>query len=117
LTVDDARGFALALPEATEEPHFELSSFRVRKKIFATVSPDGSRLHVFVDEHGVRAAVGLDPSAFEELWWGKRLAGVRVVLERAEPDVVCDLLETSWRTRAPKSLVRAWEEERGRLGR
>jgi hypothetical protein len=27
---------ALSFPETTEEPHFEKTSFRVRKKIFAT---------------------------------------------------------------------------------
>ena len=53
----EARKFALSLPEATEEPHFEKSSFRVRGKIFATVPEDQKHLNVFVD----------DPSAFEEL--------------------------------------------------
>jgi len=31
-----ARRYALSLPEAVEEPHFEYASFRVRGKIFAT---------------------------------------------------------------------------------
>jgi predicted DNA-binding protein (MmcQ/YjbR family) len=31
------RQMALALPEATEQPHFEKVSFRVGKKIFATL--------------------------------------------------------------------------------
>jgi len=30
------RNTALSYPETTEEPHFEKTSFRVRKKIFAT---------------------------------------------------------------------------------
>ncbi len=30
------RSISLALPETTEVPHFEKTSFRVRKKIFAT---------------------------------------------------------------------------------
>ena len=33
---DFFRNAALSFPEATEEPHFEKTSFRVRKKIFAT---------------------------------------------------------------------------------
>lgn len=62
----EARWFALSLPEVTEEPHFDMSPWRVRGKIFATVPPDGQHLHVFVDEEETRAAVAEDPSAFEE---------------------------------------------------
>jgi hypothetical protein len=40
-----ARQFALSLPGVTEEPHFDMTSFRVRGKIFVTVPPDGTRLH------------------------------------------------------------------------
>ena len=36
ITIDIFRKLALALPETTEEPHFEKLSFRVKKKIFAT---------------------------------------------------------------------------------
>ncbi|MDR7466128.1 MAG: MmcQ/YjbR family DNA-binding protein [Armatimonadota bacterium] len=50
MKIDRVRRFALSLPEATEEPHSDKSSFRVKGKIFATVPPDGRHLHVFVDE-------------------------------------------------------------------
>jgi hypothetical protein len=36
VTIDYFREVASSFPEATEEPHFEKVSFRVRKKIFAT---------------------------------------------------------------------------------
>ena len=61
--LDSARAFALSLPGSTEEPHFDMSSFRVRGKIFATVPPGDEDLHVFVDEGEVRAAVAEDPAA------------------------------------------------------
>lgn len=35
ITLDTLRHLALSLPETTEEPHFEKTSFRVKKKIFA----------------------------------------------------------------------------------
>ena len=101
----DARRFALSLPEATEEPHFEKSSFRVRGKIFATVPEGGRHLNVFVDEHETRASVAEDPAAFEELWWGKKLSGVRVTLARANARLVRELLEEAWRRKAPKRLT------------
>lgn len=113
MTLDDVRAVARSLPGATEEPHFERTSFRVRGKIFATASPNGGPLHVFVDEHAVGVAVGVDPHAFEELHWGKKLAGVAAHLARADPEIVRALLEESWRRRAPKRLIRELDERVG----
>ncbi len=112
IELNEARRFALSLPETTEEPHFDKASFRVRGKIFATVPPDGQYLHVLVDEDEARAAVAEDCTAFEELWWGKRLKGVRVSLSVAPPERVVELLEESWRRRAPKRLVAAFDAAR-----
>lgn len=114
MKLEEARRFALSLPEATEEPHFEMSSFRVRGKIFATVPSDGEYLHVFVDEAEAHASVTEDPSAFEELWWGRRLSGVRVNLRVAAAKAVFELLEESWRRKAPKRVVTAFDAEAGR---
>ena len=105
MTHAQARRFALTLPETTEEPHFEFSSFRIRGKIFATIPPDRRHLHVFVDEDETKASVAEDPAAFEELWWGKRLVGVRVTLSKADASSVRELLEDSYRRRAPKKLI------------
>ena len=37
MTIDSFRKFALAFPNATEQPHFEKTSFRIKKGIFATL--------------------------------------------------------------------------------
>jgi predicted DNA-binding protein (MmcQ/YjbR family) len=37
------RKLALSLPETTEQPHFEKTSFRVNKKIFATLDIKNNR--------------------------------------------------------------------------
>ena len=110
MELDEARRFALSLPETTEEPHFEMSSFRVRGRIFATVPTDGEHLHVFVDERETLASVAENPRVFEELWWGKRLAGVRVNLPIADSRSVIELLEDSWRRKAPKSAITLYGE-------
>lgn len=39
VTVKEASKMALGFPEATEQDHFGFPSFRVRKKIFATLRP------------------------------------------------------------------------------
>ena len=71
MNVREVRRLALALPEATEEPHFHLASFRVKGKIFATVAPDGSYMNVFVDDEQRELMVTVDPKAYESLKWGK----------------------------------------------
>jgi hypothetical protein len=107
--VADARQFALSLPEVTEEPHFEKSSFRVRGKIFATVPPDGAFLHVFVDQLEIDACAAENPTAFEPLRWGKRTTGLRINLAHAPAERVHELIEESWRRKAPKSLIAVLE--------
>jgi hypothetical protein len=104
MTLDEVRKYALSLPEATEQPHFDYTSFRVGK-IFATAPPDGQHLHVFVDESETKALVAEDPGIFSELWWGKRLLGVRVRLADADPSQIRELLEEAWRRKATKRLL------------
>ena len=110
--LEQARRFALSLPDATEEPHFEMSSFRVRGKIFATVPPEGGLLHVFVDEGEISAAVAEDPAAFEPLRWGQRIRGLRIHVAAAPADRVAELLEESWRRKAPARLAAEWDRDR-----
>jgi hypothetical protein len=105
-----AHAFALSLPEAVEQDHHGIASFRVRGRIFATV-PDDDHLRIMVDEGEIRASVADDPEAFAEFWWGKRLSCVVVDLRRAPDDQVRELLTEAWRRRAPKRLVRAFEDD------
>ncbi len=74
-------------------------------KIFATLTEDLRHLPVFVGEDEPRALFAEDPSTYEELWWGKRLSGVRVDLAAAATERVTELLEDAWRRKAPKKLV------------
>ena len=99
------RKLALAFPEATEQPHHDMTSFRVRGKIFATMSPDGGRLHVFLPQDEVASYCAEFPSGVEELWWGKKLSGCRVLLRHVDRALVREMLAESWRRKAPKSLL------------
>ena len=74
MELDDVRAMALELPEATEQPHFDMTSFRVRSKIFATAPADESWVHVFVDESEIRAMAAEFPAWCAESWWGKKLS-------------------------------------------
>ena len=105
ISAQQARQLALALPEAVERDHHGRPSFRVAGRIFATLW-DETHLNVMLDEPGILTAVQGDPDSCAEVLWGKRLAAVRVNLDRAEAGLVSDLLADAWEGKAPKRLVR-----------
>lgn len=104
MTSREARELALALPEAREQDHHGRPSFRVNGKIFATLW-DEEHLNVMLDEGGIVQAVQKHPRACEEVWWGKRLAAVRVRLAAADPKTLRQMLGEAWELRAPKRLL------------
>ncbi len=107
MNLQQARKFALCLPETTEVPHFEYTSFRVCGKIFATVPPDGAFMHIFVDEYQRAPLMATHPDIFTALHWGAKVVGVRVLLAQADADTVNRLLTQSWMRKAPKRLAAA----------
>ena len=111
MRLDTARRFALSLPETTEEPHFEKSSFRVKGKIFATVPAGGKHLNVNVDPDERLALVEQDPAAYAEIRWGTGPVPdwVQVVLAKADAAEVRELLEDAWRRKAPKRVRVAYD--------
>lgn len=112
-SISRLRKAALSLPETSEQPHFDLTSWRVGDRIFATVPNEAHRLRIFVDETEVAEAVATSPDAYSELRWGKRLSGVEVDLRAADEADVVALLHSAWRRKAPKRLVNAYDAERG----
>lgn len=105
MTPDDVRALALALPEVTEGDHHGRRAYRLGRKHLATQWTD-TQLNVLLDESAARAAEG-GPCSL--LWWGTSLAGVRVDLDAAPPDLVAELLEEAWTRHAPPRLL----DERG----
>lgn len=106
MTFSQVRAYAVTLPETTEEPHFDRTSFRVRGKIFATARLNEPHIHVFIDEFERDQALTLYPDHMEKLWWGKRVVGLRVRLAKAPAAAVKKLLLNAWLVKAPASLAR-----------
>jgi hypothetical protein len=115
MRLETARRFALSLPETTEEPHFEKSSFRVKGKIIATVPLGGKHLNVNVEADEGQALCEHFPEAFQPIPWGKRvqMEWIQVTLAKADRSTVEELLEDAWRRKAPKLLLAAYDDERG----
>lgn len=113
MNLDAARRLALALPEVTEEPHFASTSFRIKGKIIATAPPEGSYLHVFVPDERRDPALAMYPGFIENLYWGGKIRGLRVLLAKARAPVVAELLQQAWLRKAPKALAARLKEGSG----
>jgi hypothetical protein len=109
MDLDDVRLLALDLPDAHEAPHFDLTSFRVGSKIFATAPLEGDVVRIFVDESEARACVAEALAGVTLVHWGEKVSGVSIVLASADPERVAELLEDSWRRRAPKRVIAAFD--------
>ncbi|MUV14754.1 MmcQ/YjbR family DNA-binding protein [Noviluteimonas gilva] len=103
---EQVRAEALSLAEVTQAPHFDFASFRVGGKIFMTVPPDEKHVHLFVAEEDRELALALHPGFAEKLMWGTRVAGLRIALHEAKPDIVLQLVHKAWANKAPKRLSR-----------
>jgi predicted DNA-binding protein (MmcQ/YjbR family) len=96
--VDTFRKMALSFPETTEQPHFEKTSFRIGKKIFATLDVKKKQACVKLNEidQGVF-------SAFDKLAifpvpnkWGKQ-GWTLINLNDVREDILSDALSTAYR--------------------
>lgn len=105
MTCEEFRKRALAFPEATEAPHFEKTSFRVRKKIFATLAPEKAEavLKLSPLEQSVFTEAGAGAIAPVANRWGQQ--GWTVVrLSKVNKELLRDALVCSYRCVAPKKL-------------
>ncbi len=104
VTPAEFRTLALSLPETEERETWNQPTFRVGGKIFAT-QWDETHMNVMLDEDGIRTAIHEQPDVCEEVWWGKRLAAVRVDLDRVDREFLASLLADAWEGKAPKRLL------------
>jgi len=97
------RKLALSMPGAHEEPHFQRTSFRVGKRIFATMQPDGREAMVPV--HPLTRCAELlasDPAVFVDYGgWTKRLGSLGVRLALVDAKLLEGLVRDAWARIAP----------------
>lgn len=103
--IEFVREFALSLPETTEEHHFEKTSFRVRKKIFATYGDKDNRacLKLSVIDQDVFSTIGKGEIYVVPNKWGKQ-GWTFVLLDRLSNDLLEDALTAAYCEVAPKKL-------------
>lgn len=106
ITTDALRKLALSFPEATEEPHFEKSSFRVKKRIFATVDEKGKTATLKLSENDQEIFSSAVPDAIYPVnnKWGKQ-GWTLIELERVDEELFAEMLVAAYCQVAPKKLV------------
>ena len=108
-SVEQARAFALALPETEEASHFGKADFRVAGKVFGSL-PRAGRMNLRLDPAEQAACVATSPDAFEPApgSWGRQgWTGVELAL--LEEDELRELIVSAWLRRAPRRLAAAYE--------
>ena len=90
---------ALSLPHATEEPHFGLASFRVKKKIFATLWEKERRMMLKLTPAIQSVYCDYDSEVFFPVpgGWGAKGATF-VQLEKVTPEVFEEALRAAYST-------------------
>lgn len=88
---------ALALPDTIELPHFEKTSFRANKKIFATLDEQNNRACLMLSEIDQHVFSAFDPKIIYPVpnKWGKQGATF-VELKLVRKDMLKDALKQAY---------------------
>lgn len=103
--VYEAIAWALAFPEVIQLPHFEKTSFRIRKKIFATLDTVSQKAVVKLSEVDQSVFSDYDPSIIYPVpgAWGKQ-GWTMIELKKVRKAMFKDALQTAYCAVAPKAL-------------
>ena len=103
------RAMALALPEASERETWGHPTFRVRDKLFATMSSEGDSATVKAALGEQAALVARDPATFWVPAYVGRHGWVAIRIGAVDPGELRELITEAWRATAPKRLVAAFD--------
>ncbi len=107
VSIDLFRKIALSFPEAAEEPHFEKTSFRIKKKIFATYNAKENRACVKLSaiDQNVFSTTNKSIIYPVDNKWGKQ-GWTLIDLKNVHESVFIDALTTAYCNVAPEKLAK-----------
>ena len=103
VNIETFRKLALSFPDAEEQPHFHLASFRIKKKIFATLWEKENRAMVKLSLIDQSVFCSYDTTTFFPVpsGWGSKGATF-VALNKVRKDMLKDALATAYNGIATK---------------
>ncbi|MBA3680710.1 MAG: MmcQ/YjbR family DNA-binding protein [Bacteroidetes bacterium] len=111
VSIEIFKKLALSYDEAQELPHFEKTSFRVHKKIFATLDIEKKRACLKFTEIEQSVFGAFDKSIIYPVpgAWGKK-GFTYVELKTVRKDMLKDALNVSYCNVAPKKLSEKYKQ-------
>src|SRR5688572_16067812 len=105
VSLDTVRKLSLSFPEAEEMPHFEKASFRVKKKIFATLDAKNKRCVVKLSAVDQSVFCKYDSTMIYPInnKWGKQ-GWTIIELKKVPKKLLVDAVTTSYCQVAPEKL-------------
>jgi hypothetical protein len=112
VSTDDVRKLAMRLPGAYEQPsHGGQPSWRTKPRMFTWIRDDPEALVVWVDsEEDKHALIASEPHKFSTTPHYDGYPMVLVDMEAVDRVEAEELIVESWRLRAPKRLVKEWDD-------
>lgn len=112
VNIKTARTLAMAFDEVIEAPHFELTSFRVGKKVYATMNEKEKRLTVRLSPIDQDVFCSFDKNVIHPVpnAWGKH-GWTNVHLPLIRKEMLQDILTVAYCTVAPKKLAEKYKIE------
>ncbi|MDD3771428.1 MAG: MmcQ/YjbR family DNA-binding protein [Weeksellaceae bacterium] len=106
VSIDTFRELALSFPEATEEPHFEKTSFRVKRKIFATYDEVKKRACIKLSEIDQDVFSSADKTNIFPVdnKWGKQ-GWTLIEMKKVRKELFVDALTTAYCEVAPQKFA------------
>ena len=100
------RTLACSLPGVIELPHFDLTSFRIRKKIFATLAKEKQRAMLKLSPVDQSVFCSFDKNIIYPVpgSWGQK-GCTYFELKAVKKAMLKDALQQAYRNVAPKALV------------
>jgi hypothetical protein len=108
-TPEDVRAVALALPEATERPAWDMACLRVRDKVFASMPPGEEWVAIRLAPGENTALTAERPAVFSVPHHYRNSTMVVVALGEVDRAELAELLTEAWRLRAPARLRAAFD--------
>lgn len=108
-TPDDVRAIALALPEATERPAWDMACLRVRDKVFASLPPGEEWVAIRLAPGENTGLAAERPAVFSVPHHYRNSTMVVVALDAVDRVELAELLTEAWRQRAPARLRAAFD--------